>query len=49
MRTDSNGEIFFPVNTRGKWMISTVKMERLADNPVCDWQSYWGSLTWGYE
>jgi uncharacterized GH25 family protein len=49
LRTDSNGEIVFPVVTRGKWMISTVKMERLTDNPVCDWQSYWGSLTWGYE
>jgi len=48
-KTDSKGEIVFPVNTKGKWMISTVKMERLFDNPVCDWQSYWGSLTWGYE
>jgi uncharacterized GH25 family protein len=49
LRTDSNGEIFFPVITKGKWMITTVTMERLTDNPVCDWQSYWGSLTWGYE
>ena len=49
LKTDSKGEIVFPVNTNGKWMISTVKMERLFDNPVCDWQSYWGSLTWGYE
>ena len=48
-RTDTNGEIVFPVTLSGKWMISTVKMERLFDNPVCDWQSYWGSLTWGYE
>ncbi len=49
LKTDSKGEIAFPVSTNGKWMISTVKMERLTDNPVCDWQSYWGSLTWGYE
>ena len=49
LKTNSKGEISFPVNTKGKWMISTVKMERLTDNPVCDWQSYWGSLTWGYE
>jgi len=49
LRTDSNGEIVFPVITKGKWMISTVTMERLTDNPICDWQSYWGSLTWGYE
>jgi len=49
LRTDSKGEIVFPVSTNGKWMISTVKMERLLDNPICDWQSYWGSLTCGYE
>jgi len=49
LKTDSKGEIVFPVNTTGKWMISTVKMEKLIDNPICDWQSYWGSLTWGYE
>jgi len=49
LKTDSKGEIAFPVSTHGKWMISTVKMERLLDNPICDWQSYWGSLTWGYE
>src|SRR6186997_2821686 len=48
-KTDSKGEIVFPVITNGKWMISTVKMERLFDNPLSDWQSYWGSLTWGYE
>jgi uncharacterized GH25 family protein len=49
LRTDRNGEIFFPITIRGKWMVSTVKMERLTDNPISDWQSYWGSLTWGYE
>jgi uncharacterized GH25 family protein len=49
LRTDANGEIVFPVTTKGKWMISTVKMERLKDTPIADWQSYWGSLTWGYE
>ena len=49
LRTDANGEIVFRVATKGKWMISTVRMERLIDNPICDWQSYWGSLTWGYE
>src|SRR6188508_2754943 len=41
LTTDSEGEIVFPVGTTGKWMISTVKMERLFDNPVSDWQSYW--------
>lgn len=49
LRTDTKGEIVFRVSTKGKWMISIVKMERLIDNPIGDWQSYWGSLTWGYE
>ena len=49
LRTDASGDIAFRITTKGKWMISTVKMERLTDNPVADWQSYWGSLTWGYE
>lgn len=49
LKTDEDGEIVFPVTLSGKWMISTVKMERLFDNPLSDWQSYWGSLTWGYE
>ena len=49
LRTDANGEIVFRVTTKGKWMLSTVQMERISDNPLGDWQSYWGSLTWGYE
>jgi uncharacterized GH25 family protein len=47
--SDANGEIIFPVNTTGKWMVSTVKMERLENDPKANWQSYWGTLTWGYE
>lgn len=49
LSTDATGEIVFRLTTKGKWMISTVQMERVEDNPFCDWQSYWGSLTWGYE
>jgi len=49
LTTDANGEIVFGINTKGKWMISTVQIEHVDDNPICDWQSYWGSLTWGYE
>ncbi|MEO5997547.1 MAG: DUF4198 domain-containing protein [Chitinophagaceae bacterium] len=48
IKTDQNGEIHFNVNTKGKWMASTVKMNRLKDDPKAEWQSYWGSLTWGY-
>lgn len=47
--TDAKGEIVFRIATKGKWMISTVQIERVHDNPLCDWQSYWGSLTWGYD
>lgn len=47
-RTDKNGEIRFPVLPRSKWMVSTVRMERLPEGQQADWQSYWGSLTWGY-
>jgi len=47
--SDDNGEIKFPVLVAGKWMISVVKMVRLENDPKAEWQSYWGSLTWGYE
>ncbi len=49
IRSDENGEIKIPVLISGTWMISTVIMERIADDPQAQWQSYWGSLTWGYE
>jgi hypothetical protein len=29
-------------------MVSCVKMVRLQNDPQAEWQSYWGSLTWGY-
>lgn len=47
-RTDENGKIEFPLTASGKWMVSTVHMERIEDNPEADWQSYWGSYTFGY-
>ena len=47
--TDEKGQISFPMSKDGRWMISTVKMERLNDDPNAQWQSYWGSCTWGYE
>ncbi len=48
LRTNEKGEIKFPVTTSGKWMISLVKMLRLEKDSTAQWQSYWGSLTWGY-
>lgn len=47
--TDKNGYVTFQIKNTGKWMISTVKMIRLQNNPKAEWQSYWGSCTWGYE
>jgi uncharacterized GH25 family protein len=48
LTTDDKGEISFIVETAGEWMVSCVKMERLTDNSKAQWQSYWGSCTWGY-
>jgi uncharacterized GH25 family protein len=49
MMTNENGHIILPVKTKGIWMVSTVKMIRLENDEKARWQSYWGSLTWGYE
>ena len=46
--TDDDGEIKFFLASEGEWMISCVKMVKLQNDPKADWQSYWGSLTWGY-
>ena len=46
--TDDEGEIKFFLSPEGEWMVSCVKMIRLQDDPKAEWQSYWGSLTWGY-
>lgn len=49
LTSNESGEIKFPVTTTGKWMVSIVKMIRLENDPRAQWQSYWGSLTWGYQ
>jgi uncharacterized GH25 family protein len=46
--TDKEGEIKFFVSPEGEWMVSCVKMIRLEKDEKAEWQSYWGSLTWGY-
>jgi uncharacterized GH25 family protein len=46
--TDEQGEIKFFLPTEGEWMVSCVKMVKVDNDPKADWQSYWGSLTWGY-
>jgi len=47
--TNDKGEIAFTVTPTGMWMISTVSMTRLENDPKADWQSYWGSFVWGYQ
>lgn len=46
--TDTAGKASFQLKPEGEWMISCVAMKRLENDPKADWQSYWGSLTWGY-
>jgi uncharacterized GH25 family protein len=48
-RADANGKATFDLPKKGKaaYMISTVTMVRLTNNPKADWQSTWGSLTFG--
>lgn len=48
LTTDAQGELRFTVQALGKWMASTVQMERAPATDTVQWQSYWGSLTWGY-
>ncbi len=46
-QTDNQGFATFelPKKGMGVYMVSTVTMVRLANNPQADWQSTWGSLT----
>jgi uncharacterized GH25 family protein len=46
--SNANGEISFTAEPKGEWMVSCVKMIRLENDSSAQWQSYWGSCTWGY-
>lgn len=46
--TNAAGEVRFPFRRAGEWMASCVHVIRLDDDPKAQWQSYWGSITWGY-
>lgn len=48
MRSDKRGEVKFPISRMGKWMISTVRMIPSEEPQKSDWQSFWGSYTFGY-
>jgi uncharacterized GH25 family protein len=45
--SDASGKVRFLVEPKGEWMISIVTMVESKAEEV-DWQSYWGSLTFGY-
>jgi len=46
--TDKEGEVKIFLSPEGEWMISCIKMVRLQNDLQAEWQSYRGSLTWGY-
>lgn len=48
LRTDEKGTITFPLTRQGNWMVSVVHMVRAEESKKADWQSYWGSFTFGY-
>ncbi len=48
-RSDTEGKATFNLPKKGNaaYMVSVVNMARLANNPKADWQSTWGSMTFG--
>jgi uncharacterized GH25 family protein len=48
LRSDKNGQVNFSIDQTGKWMISTVHMVPASNLKEADWQSYWGSYTFGF-
>ena len=46
--TENDGTITFPINAKGAWMVSTVKMIP-SEKPGADWQSMWADLVFGIE
>lgn len=48
LRTDAKGQMTFPLDKNGQWMVSTVHMIPLMNNPDGNYQSYWGNLTFEF-
>lgn len=46
--SNAAGEVTIPVTLQGRWMISSVHMIPQIDTKEADWQSFWGSYTFGY-
>ena len=47
-KTDHEGDVKFFLSAQGEWMVSCIKIFRIKNDPEAEWQSYRGSLTWGY-
>lgn len=47
-RSNAEGKISFSFEPKGVWMVSTVRMVHYPDSKIADWQSYWGSYTFGF-
>lgn len=45
LKTDANGTLKIKLDKAGYWMISTVHMIEVKNNPKANYQSYWGNLT----
>ena len=48
LRTDRNGHMTFILDRKGQWMVSTVHMIPIENNPEADYQSFWGNLTFEF-
>lgn len=46
--TENDGTVAFPINAKGEWMVSTVKMIP-AETTGADWQSLWASYVFGID
>lgn len=44
-RSDEAGLVHLTLPFVGTWMLSTVHMLRVTDDPAFDWESFWGNLT----
>ncbi|WP_238803850.1 DUF4198 domain-containing protein [Emticicia aquatica] len=47
-RSDADGKITFVFEPKGIWMVSAVNMVPHSNPKEADWQSYWGSYTFGF-
>jgi len=47
-RSGKDGKVTFSIDQTGKWMVGTVQMVANSDTKQADWQSFWGSYTFGF-